>query len=82
MRQRAEKSFNYKITPELSPMEEKIIILLCEDKSITVIAKRLECSTNAIHANLNNARKRNKVKTNYGLIVRYLATGYLSEFKL
>lgn len=75
----AERAFNYKKPIVLTPTQEKIIILLCEDKSVPVIAKRWGVTIRAINEHLEAARENNKVKTNYGLVVRYIGNGYFDD---
>ena len=55
------------------------MILFCEDKPVKCIAKRLDTTIHCINSSLQQARKANNVRTNYGLVVRFIGNGYLDE---
>ena len=56
------------------------MILFCEDRPVKYIAKRLDTTIQCINSSLQQARKINNVRTNYGLVVRFIGSGYLDEY--
>ena len=74
-----QRTFNHKKPIILTSLQEKILILFCEDKPVKYIAKRLETTVHCINSSLQQARKANNVRTNYGLVVRFIGNGYLNE---
>lgn len=77
-----QRTFNHKKLIILTPLQEKIMILFCEDKPVKYIAKRLDTTIYCINSSLQQARKANNVKTNYGLLVRFIGNGYLDEYNV
>ena len=78
----AERPFNYKKPIILTKTQEKIIILMCEDRSYEWIAKRLGITLNSLFKTLKQAQLANKIRTNYGLLVRYIGNGYLDDYDI
>ena len=77
-----QRTFNHKKPIILTSLQEKILILFCEDKPVKYIAKRLDTTIHCINSSLQQARKANNVRTNYGLVVRFIGNGYLDEYNV
>ena len=75
-------TFNHKKPIILSPLQQKEMVLFCEDRPVKYIAKRLDTTIHCINSSLSQARKINNVRTNYGLVVRFIGNGYLDEYKI
>ena len=77
-----QRTFNHKKPIMLTPLQTKIMILFCEDRPVKYIAKRLDTTIHCINSSLQQAIKANNVKTNYGLVVRFIGNGYLNEYTI
>ena len=78
----AERPFNHKKPIILTKTQEKIIILMCEDRKYEWIAKRLGITLNSLFKTLKQAQLANNIRTNYGLLVRYIGNGYLDDYDI